>query len=319
MSEIAAKPYTQLDNPLVDQAWETLGADAEKYGKQFSVPVEQDTLPGIEDDKQHFKREYVRTFLSEHPGFTGGGMDFVTWEIAGRACLAGLLGGIYLGRELSQSEKWLYSERIQNPFSSEPVPTDKMSGRDYYVRIYNPEELARVAAYYYKVGASDRLDGTWYRRELDTIHDDLGNEWPLLSSALEGVYTGEYSFLGDKPKDNDSENYEYDDDDEGPMTEPFSSRYADHEPDGGVVTRNYLRQDIFDAVLKKYPVGWDFDETGWTVWDDATSFAEEIASKGFPVKANITPDQLRQLHLLVDEILTYGVLTEEGETEAMGW
>ena len=72
----------------------------------------------------------------------------------------GLLG--YRSRDESEfqsSEVDLFSEALQYKNADQPEISEKIDNQPYFMRIFNKDELANFIAYWYKVGAFERLSG----------------------------------------------------------------------------------------------------------------------------------------------------------------
>jgi hypothetical protein len=190
MSEVATRAYTHLNNPLIEAAWENLRHEAEEYASGFYIPDGlQDPLPELEefcrDDKT---RSDVVNFLAQNPEYIGGDTEFVKWNIAARACWAGISGNVNVGEQPPAVENGLIVNNLEN--YSGPQPTKKLPSQAYFISIFSPAELTKYVSYWYRIGAEDRLDGTVHRGQQDNLKDLLDDEWPLLSDSLETYAVG---------------------------------------------------------------------------------------------------------------------------------
>lgn len=191
MSLLSVEHYTPPHGPPIDRAWHRLESDAKFYAEQFYIPDEQqDALPELDRfDRRGYTSppEYVAEYMKEHPEYKGGTTDFVRWNIAARACWAGMVGGVDTNQPQSQTEQYLIVENLEN-CSIRNSATPKMPQQPYYVDLFTQKELSRYVQYWYRVGASDRLDGTIVRRDLEDRSEALAAEWPLLAESLDSGF-----------------------------------------------------------------------------------------------------------------------------------
>lgn len=300
--------HRSFEEALVDREWDRLRDDAVQYAEGFYIPEGiQDALPELSrydrfDDMA--TPEYIAEWLVSHPEYRGGTSEFVRWNIAARAVWAGMMGGVDMNQEQSQSEKHLIVECLENDGSIRLVPSRKMPQQDLHVDIFSPSELASTVAYWYRSGATERLSGTVLRRDREDWHNVNAHDWPLVSPSLDTGYRG-FNFMQDPLPGM------RDEDKELALKKSYEAIWTQ------------ALCDVYHNVLSSTPYGdwWSKENTGRILQEAADLLGWQLPDKGsgdyrllLAVVANMNEeeqDTMNPYYYLEDEDGEYGDLEDK--------
>lgn len=155
----------RLPVEVADKRWANLDEESKIYGDRFAssfTPYIQDQLDlgPFSDIGETIHNRYIYENTDLEKGLIGGS-DVLAVDLARRAFLAGAIGQPILNYEedVSPAEEYVCTEELYNEHHGQPKPTQKRDGQPFFVDIFTKEELSDRMAYWYQVGASNRMMG----------------------------------------------------------------------------------------------------------------------------------------------------------------
>lgn len=190
---------TMSHNPLVERDFAARKTLGNNYAAIFSIASEavQATLPGMplnRNEKFNLSHEDTKeSYRKQYPNCTVVTSDEYEWDIAYRACMAGLTGGVYYGEDDDLKDVTnLAVEVVQNNII-EMTRERQIKSPNIYVGILTPSDLQDEVSKWYALGVSERTMGSVIEREAQERRDAFEeecDEYPLSSRGLE-----DYEFI----------------------------------------------------------------------------------------------------------------------------
>lgn len=192
MSETFNNPLTERQ-AHVERAWGTLNHDAKRYGEMFAQtfrPVIQEQLEGLQDHRHTSYIEYIEQYTDGSTGKVGGNDTFFREEVASPSYLHGV-AGFSERPSINPADKVILDlsvEALENEAMGAPSPEQSVPGY-YWLHQRARQDLARLATYWYRLGASDRLDGSVERRRAYEAAEAIEESLPLEPETAEEFFT----------------------------------------------------------------------------------------------------------------------------------
>ncbi|GEM_PF-2472080 len=187
---------TLAQNSLVEKDYSKRNKRARLYSKHFMLgqAVVQNKLPDMpvgryeNPSAQDMDKEFYGPKHSDHVTLT---MDEYEWDLAYRACLDGLMGGMYFGDDDISDIIGLAVELVQNNYNG--ITSERKAKIKYtHLEVLTADELSKEVSVWHALGEAARLSGTLIDRDRDiqnrsdaVVLEDLEN--PLASKGLEDM------------------------------------------------------------------------------------------------------------------------------------
>lgn len=148
----------------IDKSWEVLDVEALNFSATFDPRqrAAQLVLAGMPEPGPSMlgipKPELGRDGY-DFPGCLVCNTEYRDWNIAHPAIMAGLTGSCYTAGDSLDIENSIAVTLLDNELGGAPYPTDKVNQQEYFIYVFTPEELVRYTAYWYRIGAEERLMG----------------------------------------------------------------------------------------------------------------------------------------------------------------
>jgi hypothetical protein len=185
---------TLTKNSIVEKDYKNLNKSARMYAKHFTLGQEevQNRLPDMPvfrhdvPDAQDEDREF---FGPKHPDHVMLTRKEYEWDLAYRACIDGLIGGMYFGDDDISDIVRLAVELVQNNYPS-VIGQRKEKIKYTNLEVLTADELSKEVSAWYILGESARLSGTLIDRGIQNRSEaialeDLEN--PLASQGLDDM------------------------------------------------------------------------------------------------------------------------------------
>lgn len=160
-------------NPEVRaQAWGLLERDSRAYADTFvdtfhPFVQEQLELGRYGSISEDIYNERILQNTDMEKGLIGGDFNFAH-SLAHRAFVAGIFG--YIPRDVREeilpTEDDIAIEEFENELTGQPAASKKQPGQPYYIEIFTKPELSERLAYWYRLGASNRISGQVEERRI---------------------------------------------------------------------------------------------------------------------------------------------------------
>lgn len=183
---------TFTHNPLVKKEFNARELLGQKYAATFSIDSVslQDILPGMPLNREEkYKLSFEDTkesYRKEYPGCTVMTSDEYEWDIAYRACMAGLTGGVYYGDDTLKDITGLAIEVVQNN-TVEVTRNRRINGSHIYIHILTSSELQDEISRWYALGVTERTTGSVIERaaqERRVVFEEESDEYPLTPEGM---------------------------------------------------------------------------------------------------------------------------------------
>lgn len=260
----SAEHGTDTLKALIDRQFAGLTFESSEYGERFARtfrPVIQEGFEGMRSLMSDIRIDRIDEFTDLQRGLVGGAGDFVREMIERPSYLAGIYGHPEwpFFDEAQEPELHLSTEALENNATRAPYP-ENSPYCSFWLFQFNEFQLARLSAFWYKMGAIDRLDGT-----LESRRQDYEIETAALQADMRDIMMGRSALIVDvvlaessegesvSSNDEDDDDYYADYDNDGYDDEPVSimdiaQGTADEFYDAivaGAYTADHLAQDAW--------------------------------------------------------------------------